>query len=477
MVRFSAVRTPRWFPALLVGTLLAALLPGVTSAVTATTTALMADATTTFPGHVVGLIAQVRPSPFGGTVTFTEGTAVLGEIEVDEDGDAVLSTPFPLGSHTITARFNGFEDFTPSVSAAVTVNVVFEHTTGTPTSVSLVAGPLVPALEAQTITATVTPIPNEGRIILMEGNLIHRTDPIDAADGQISVEIRLEAGVHTLTAIYEGSDMFAASVSAPLTITIPADTVVSATGVGISHATVYPVVDGFGDTTLIRGTALERLSVIIQIFGVTDGRRVRSVGLGTREGLYSFLWNGRTLAGGLVPAGRYNVVQTLTDRHGNRQVFTNGVTVSHRQRVAKTGVLTRTGAAFDREGAVGFGLVVPRETDDSVHVWGNVPGDSAFVAYDFTLPSALQYRTVRAEVSGESQSGKSGATISLLNRLGGEDPSAIAGPANGRYTVTGPVGEVIGARRVSLTVRADGSENQAFRVVSVRLVFTYYALE
>ena len=478
MIRFVTVRTNRLLASLAAVLLVGAMAPAAMLAATPTSTFLTATPSTLFPGNLLNLVAKVSPSPLGGTVTFSDGATLLGETEIDpDDGTAGLAVSLALGPHSVTARFNGFGDLDPSVSNAVPVSVVLPHTTGTPTSVSLAAGPIVPAGEAQSLIATVSPTPDDGRLIFMEGNEILRTEPAERTTGQTTVTVRLEPGTHTITVIYEGSDTLAGSISPPLTIVVPADSVVSAAGLGVSHATVYPVVDGFVDTTLIRGQALERLSVIVQVFSST-GKRVRSVGLGTREGAYSFAWNAHTLAGALVPEGRYTVIQTLTDRNGNRIQFTSVVAVSHKRKVALTGVQTRTGAAFDREGTVGFGLVVPRESDDSVNVWGNVPGDSAFVAYEFSLPKAMQWRTVRAEVIGEAQPGRSGATLSLRNWTGGPDPSARAGAANGRYTVTGPAVDVVSpSRQVAFTVTANGEEDDALRVFTVRLVYTYFALQ
>jgi hypothetical protein len=449
--------------------------PAVVAAATATTTTVSAAQSTIVAGDTVAITAAVSPGPGGGTVTFTSSQfGVLGTAIVDPETNlAGISPTLAPGIHVITATFNGFGDFTPSTSAPVTVTATLGTTGGTPTSTSVsVATPGASEGQLTEIRATVAPIPNDGRVQFMEGNRLLATAPIDPTTGQAILSIStLAAGTHQIIAVYTGSENFSASASASTPIFIGADATVQATGVSVSHATIYPVTDGVGDVVTIRGRTFERTSITIAIVSST-GKRFRAFGLGTLMGPYSVAWNGRTSSGTIVPAGRYTVVQTLTDMRGNRLVVTTPLTVSLKQLFSMTDVQIRNGADFTREGTDGFGLVIARDSDDSVHVWGNVSPDWAFVTYEFTVPAATKYRTVRFEVVGEAQSGRTGALIAVLDASGEPVAEVRTGTANGRYSVTGGP-TAVNARRVIATVTANGADRGALRVFSVRLVTTY----
>ena len=63
---------------------------------------------------MTALRAFVSPVPDGGTVTFSEGPTILGTAPV-VDGVATLAVVFnTIGTHTITATFNGTPAFGPS---------------------------------------------------------------------------------------------------------------------------------------------------------------------------------------------------------------------------------------------------------------------------------------------------------------------------------------------------------------------------
>jgi hypothetical protein len=85
---------------------------------TATTTAVVVSAPTTSFGDVVTLTATVRPEVAGpptGTVTFSDGDAVLGMVPLDRSGTARLSkAALPVGERAVTARYGGDARFAPS---------------------------------------------------------------------------------------------------------------------------------------------------------------------------------------------------------------------------------------------------------------------------------------------------------------------------------------------------------------------------
>ena len=96
----------------------------VTPAAGATTT-LSVSPTTVMYGDPAVLTAVVGP-PSGatGTVSFHEGTTLLGTASLDGSATAVLSvSTLNAGTHTITATYNGDVNFPPSTSNPVTLTV------------------------------------------------------------------------------------------------------------------------------------------------------------------------------------------------------------------------------------------------------------------------------------------------------------------------------------------------------------------
>jgi hypothetical protein len=89
---------------------------------TATTTTLVTSAPVVRAGSAIQFTATVtatgdRPQ---GAVRFLRGGAVLGSVQVDRSGRAVLSVKnLPAGEHMVSAEFNGSGGFRPSRSQAM----------------------------------------------------------------------------------------------------------------------------------------------------------------------------------------------------------------------------------------------------------------------------------------------------------------------------------------------------------------------
>src|SRR5262249_20509331 len=96
---------------------------GTTAAKTSTT--LTTSIATAVFGQQVTLTATVT-SAAGvptGTVTFLDGTTVLGTAQVNAAGQATLAVSLDVGSHALTASFAGTGGFADSTGVAdVTVN-------------------------------------------------------------------------------------------------------------------------------------------------------------------------------------------------------------------------------------------------------------------------------------------------------------------------------------------------------------------
>jgi streptogramin lyase len=205
----------------------------------ATTTTLAVDLSTATAGQTVHLTATVtslagRPS---GTVTFFDNNTAIGTVSLDAGGQAVLATSFQLsGPHNLVAVFNGTAAFAPSQSPEFRLNVSPANTTTT-TTLTASANP-APVGKTLVLTVTVTPFiagarAPTGTVILKEGSNTIGFATLDSSGrasftfipGQVVRKGRvrttvLPRGIHHLTASYSGDGNFAASVSAPLDLTV-----------------------------------------------------------------------------------------------------------------------------------------------------------------------------------------------------------------------------------------------------------------
>lgn len=99
----------------------------VLGTVTLAGTELTVDPTESVIGDDVTFTATVKPSPGDGTVVFRTAEGVLGAADVDADGRAVFTTSaLSVGTHEVTAQFQGNDEVPANESDAVTVTVLEE---------------------------------------------------------------------------------------------------------------------------------------------------------------------------------------------------------------------------------------------------------------------------------------------------------------------------------------------------------------
>jgi Bacterial Ig-like domain (group 3)/Beta-propeller repeat len=201
---------------------------------TGTVTTLTPSANPSSFGQPVTFSASVTVQGAGvatGTVTFLEGTVVLGTGILDGDGLATFSTSsLSVGDHTITAAYGGDPSFAASSSSPVDVTI--DATALAPTTTTLTASPTTADLgQPVTFTAIVGPQdpsvdPSElaGESVLFQIVGGTSTDaPLQLVDGQVVATLTLSilpAGHYYMIASYGGDSTFAASASSPATVTI-----------------------------------------------------------------------------------------------------------------------------------------------------------------------------------------------------------------------------------------------------------------
>lgn len=135
----------------------------VTRVATTVTLTGPADATAGRPVDLVATVAGGDPPT--GTVTFTSGSTTLGTADLDDTGQASLSTAkLPAGTDTVSAAYSGDGTFAASTSKPLTVTVAAAPTP-TPSS----SAPPTPPL-AQTGSDT-RPLLFGGAGLLLAGAL------------------------------------------------------------------------------------------------------------------------------------------------------------------------------------------------------------------------------------------------------------------------------------------------------------------
>ncbi|HWC10637.1 MAG TPA: Ig-like domain repeat protein [Acidimicrobiales bacterium] len=198
---------------------------GDAPALAATATSLGATPNPSTAGQAVTFTARVTSSAPGsptGTVTFREGTTVLGTAAVSGGSASFATSALGAGSHSVTAEYSGDAAFAGSSSSAVTQMV--NPATQTATSTSLTSSPN-PATSGQPVTFTARVQPTSGsgtptgtvsfrrgRLILGTGTLVGGAASFTTSD--------LPEGTYDIAASYSGSTSFAASASAPVTQTV-----------------------------------------------------------------------------------------------------------------------------------------------------------------------------------------------------------------------------------------------------------------
>jgi hypothetical protein len=136
------------------------------------------------------------------------------------------------------------------------------------------------------------------------------------------------------------------------------------------------------------------------IYAPTGGK-VRTLAAPAAVGAYSIAWNGKNTAGTLLPAGKYRIVQTLTDLWGNHLAVTSYVNLSRKKLYTYTYSKTLDGAAYSAVGDAGTGSVSKAKSSytGGVRITTGLNG-SAGVGYAFTVPAATIYKSITFQALG-----------------------------------------------------------------------------
>lgn len=201
-----------------------------TTTLTAAPATLTAGTPETFTATVAPLNPTTTTANLTGTVTFYDGTTLLGTgtlaANVATLGNITLST---TAAHQITAVYSGDNNWATSTSTPVTLTAVLLSAT-----VALTAAPANPAPgQLVTLNATVSPaIPPTangeqnptGTVTFYQGLTALGSAPLVASLNNTAVASlatgKLTGGQASITAVYSGDQFYAAATSNALTVNV-----------------------------------------------------------------------------------------------------------------------------------------------------------------------------------------------------------------------------------------------------------------
>jgi hypothetical protein len=174
------------------------------------TTTITSDTEPSTYGQTVTFTAVVSSTAGtpDGTVTFKNGSAVLGTVALSSGQATYAVSTLNGGTRTIKAVYNGSSGYGPSSAS------VFQIVEPAATATTLTSS-LNPAPFGQTVTFTAVVTSAEaaipaGKVTVKDGKTVLGTASLINGEAQISTSL-LARGSHTLTATYAGSANFSGS--------------------------------------------------------------------------------------------------------------------------------------------------------------------------------------------------------------------------------------------------------------------------
>jgi hypothetical protein len=192
---------------------------------TSTATDVEASAASSVYGQPVTLTATVSPalgasSPPSGSVTFRDGSTILGTTALQNGVASLTITTLSVGDHAFAGDYSGDSQFSSSTSAVADTTVAQDGTSVVLTSSGNPAGVGQPI----TFLASVSPAAPgagtaTGSVTFLDGATPIGTVPLSGGSATFTTSA-LPLGSHALSAVYSGDTNFLAGTSAPLGQTV-----------------------------------------------------------------------------------------------------------------------------------------------------------------------------------------------------------------------------------------------------------------
>jgi hypothetical protein len=190
-----------------------------------TSTTVAASPTSgTFGGSTYSVTAVVTPAsggPATGSVTFMDGTKVLGTMPLPANDSATLANITLLGgTHSITATYSGDTVYTASISATAATITVNPAASTTTVSASPATSTFGSSVTLSASVANTTGTVATGNILFMNGSTVLGTGALNASGIATYTTSALPIAVYNVVAVYGGDTNFASSTSTATTVTV-----------------------------------------------------------------------------------------------------------------------------------------------------------------------------------------------------------------------------------------------------------------
>jgi MYXO-CTERM domain-containing protein len=241
----------------------------------ATTVTLTTSANPASFSQAITFTATV-PSAATGTMTFLDGTSVLGTGAINGGVATLTTSTLAIGTHAITASYGGDTTYKSAVSAPL-AQVIGKLPTTITLSISSGTSLITNSVTLTAVVAASAPTPT-GSVTFMEGTNVLGTAAMSTNGGVVGLQLSgnaalalstLTSGSHTITAVYSGDASFLTSTSAPVATIIQDFT---NKNTGNASTEVYPGDSATYKFTLAPVGATTFLSnVSVAVTGLPDG--------------------------------------------------------------------------------------------------------------------------------------------------------------------------------------------------------------
>jgi hypothetical protein len=265
-------------------------------------TQMTSSATSGLYGADIGFSVTVT-SPSGyptGSVSLHDGVNTISTLDIADavSGYVAFDTrALVVGTHTITAVYNGNANYAVSTSNAIAIRISPQPGT-TPITVILSFSTLTPRYGLPlTVTARFTPSTATGSVIFKDGNNILGSSVISAG-AAVFRTTALTGGSHTISAIYSGNLTYVTTETAGTNV------IVSKINTAVSFVTSSST-PNYGEAFALSATITASFQIPTGTVTFKEGSRILGI-VPMYDGTASFTTNNRVSVGSHSYTAEYN---------------------------------------------------------------------------------------------------------------------------------------------------------------------------